>query len=125
MDALLAPLFGFLGFYVGTMFGLQAARWGLLLWVSTTTHGGDFLGPPKRRLLWTLPFIALLHPAPYLVGLLIVVTVGAAQGKVGLIWLWFLGGVYVYIVLGSMKMLQVYRRRQRASAGPSNRWRGP
>jgi hypothetical protein len=51
VDALLAPVLLFLGFFAGTLFGAQMLRWGALLWVSTTTHGGDFLGPPKPALL--------------------------------------------------------------------------
>jgi hypothetical protein len=127
VPALLAPLLVFLGFFVGTMFGTQMIRWGALLWVSTTTHGGDFLGPARRRLLWVFPFILVLHPAPYLVAFVGVFTVWALQGKVASIWLWVLAGFYTYVVIGGLKMLQVYRlqRRRRATADPNNRWRGP
>jgi hypothetical protein len=127
VPALLAPLLVFLGFFVGTMFGTQMIRWGALLWVSTTTHGGDFLGPARRRLLWVLPFVLVLHPAPYLVALVGVLTVWALEGKVASIWLWALAGFYTYVVIAGLKMLQVYRlqRRRRAAAGPNNRWRGP
>jgi hypothetical protein len=86
VDALLPPVLLFLGFSAGTVFGTQMLRWGALLWVSTTTHGGDFLGPPKRRLLWVLPFVLLLHPAPYLIAFVVVFTAWAFQGKVGSIW---------------------------------------
>jgi hypothetical protein len=127
VDALLAPVLIFLGFFAGAVFGTQMLRWGALLWVSTTTHGGDFLGAPKRRLLWAFPFVLLLHPTPYFVAFVVAFTIWALQGKVGSIWLWFLAGFYAYIVIVGLKMLQVYRlqRRRRASAGPNNRWRGP
>ena len=127
MDALLAPVLLFLGFFAGTLFGAQMLRWGALLWVSTTTHGGDFLGPPKRRLLLVLPFVLLLHPAPYLVAFVFVFTVLAFQGKVGTMWLLLLGGIYVYVAIAGLLMLKSYRlqRRRRANAGPNNRWRGP
>jgi hypothetical protein len=125
VDALLAPALLFLGFFAGTLFGTQMLRWGALLWVSTTTHGGDFLGPPKRRLLWVFPFVLLLHPAPYLVVSVVVFTVMALQGKIGSIWPWLLAGFYAYIVILSLRMLQLYRRRRLATAGPNNRWRGP
>ena len=127
VDALLAPILLFFGFSVGTLFGTQMMRWGALLWVSTTTHGGDFLGTPKRRLLWVLPFVLLLHPAPYFIAFVVVFTVSAFQGKVGSVWLWLLGGFYVYVVIAGLIMLKSYRlqRRLRANAGPNNRWRGP
>jgi hypothetical protein len=127
VDALLPPVLLFLGFSAGTVFGTQMLRWGALLWVSTTTHGGDFLGPPKRRPLWVLPFVLLLHPAPYLLAFVVVFTAWAFQGKVGSIWVWLLGGFYVYVVIAGLMMLKSYRlqRRRRANAGPNNRWRGP
>ena len=113
VDALLAPALGFLGFFAGTIFGTQILRWGALLWVSTTTHGGDFLGPPKRRLLWVFPFVLLLHPAPYLVAFIVVFTVWALQGKVASIWLWLLGGFYAYIAILGLKIFVVYRAKHR------------
>jgi len=127
VDVLLVPAFGFLGFFAGTLFSSQVMRWGALLWVSTTTHGGDFLGPPKRRLLWALPFVALFHSAPYLIALLIILTICTLQGKVGSPWLWFLGGFYTYLVIMSLTLLKAYRKRRmrNVTAGPNNRWRGP
>jgi hypothetical protein len=126
VDALRAPVFALLSFVAGTLFGSQVMRWGALLWVTTTTHEGDFLGRPRRRLLWAFPFILLLHPAPYLIALCVVFTSSALQGKVEFVRLCFLGGFYAYIALVSLKLLQVYRQRRReASAGPNNRSRGP
>jgi hypothetical protein len=128
VDVLLSPLLMFLGLFVGTMFGTQMMRWGALLWVSTTTHGGDFLGPPRRRLLWVFPFVLLLHPGPYLLALVVILTAWALQGKIGSIWLWALAGFYAYVVFAGLTMLRVYRRQRRgraSSAGPNNRWRGP
>jgi len=127
VDALLKPLLAFFGFVAGTQFTLQMFRWGTLLWVTTTTHAGDFLGAPRRRLLWFLPFVLLLHPAPYIAALVVLVTVWVLQGKLGSIWLWPLAGFYTYFVFAGLKLLQLYQlqRRRRAAAGPDNRWRGP
>jgi hypothetical protein len=121
VDALLAPILTFLGLFGGTVFGTQMLRWGTLLWVSTTTHGGDFLGPPKHRLLWVFTFVLLLHPAPYLLTCVVLLTVWALQSKVAPFWLWVLAGFYTYVVLASLKMLQAYRlhRRRLANAGPN------
>jgi hypothetical protein len=127
VDALLKPLLALFGFIAGTQFTLQMFRWGTLLWVTTTTHGGDFLGAPRRRLLWFFPFVLLLHPAPYIAALVVLVTVWALQGKLGSIWLWPLAGFYTYCVFASLKLSHLYQlqRRRRAAAGPNNRWRGP
>jgi hypothetical protein len=127
VDALLAPVLLLLGFFAGTLLGTQILRWGTLLWASTTTHRGDFLGAPKRRLLWAFPLILLLHPAPYFVVFVVLFTVWALQGKVGSVWLWLLGGFYVYVAIAGLMAFRVYRlqRRRRASASPNNRWRGP
>ena len=65
MKELLIPIYLSVGFMGGTILLMQLIRWGLLVWVSTTRHGGDFLGQPKRRLIWSVPLVAL-HPAPYL-----------------------------------------------------------
>ena len=64
MDALAAAFFGAMaGMLLGALLIMQLSRWGLLLYVNVTKHGGDFLGEPRRRLLWAFPFVALLHPA--------------------------------------------------------------
>jgi hypothetical protein len=127
VDQLLAPALVLAGFLAGSLFFIQLLRWAALLWVSTATHGGDFLGPPKRRLLWVFPFVALLHPAPYLLACVAVFTVWTLQGKMGSIFPWALCGCYLNIVFNAFVMSRSYRlrRRRRATAGPNNRWRGP
>ena len=106
---------------------LQVVRWGTLLWVTTISHGGDFLGSPRRRLVWAFPFILLLHPTPYFVTFLVVFTIWALEGKVESIWLWLLGGLYAHVVFSGLTMLRVRRlqRKGRGNAGPNKRWRGP
>jgi len=127
VDQLLAPLFVLAGFFGGSLLFIQGLRWGALLWVSTTTHGGDFLGPPKRRLLWVLPFVALLHPAPYLIVSLTVFTVWTLQRSMGSLFPWVLCGCYLNLAFNGLVTLRTYqlRRRRLAAAGPNNRWRGP
>ena len=68
MSEVITPLLGFAGLFAGMLLWVQFTRWVALLYVSGSKEGGDFLGPPKRRLLWATPFLALLHPAPWLVG---------------------------------------------------------
>jgi hypothetical protein len=126
VEALLAPVLLISGFVAGSFVTTQMMRWGTLLWVSTTTHGGDFLGPPKRRLLWVLPFAALLHPAPYVAASVVFLTVATLRGKIGLIWLWLLGGTYVYVAFSGLVLFRAYRlqRRRRITAGPNSRSSG-
>jgi hypothetical protein len=127
VDLLFVPFLAIAGFFAGSLFFQQILRWGALIWVATTTHGGDFLGPPRRRLLWVLPFVVLLHPAPYLVAFLIGLTVWALLGKAGPVWPWLLGGFYLNLTFSGLVVLRSYRLRRRrpATAGPNNRWRGP
>jgi hypothetical protein len=123
VDTLLAPVRLIGGFVVGSLVIAQITRWAALVCVSAGRHGGDFLGAPKRRLLWVLPFALLLHPALYLVGSVIFLMVAILRGKVGIIWFWFLGGLYVYIVVSGLVLLRAYRFQSRRpiAAGPNKR----
>jgi hypothetical protein len=123
LAAMMATLFGFCA---GGLLLIQILRWGTLLWVTTTVHAGDFLGPPRRRLIWAFPFVLLLHPVPYFVTFLVLITIWALQGKVESIWLWLLGGLYFYVTFVGLTLIRGYRRRRRrATAGPNSRWRVP
>jgi hypothetical protein len=116
VDALLAPFYVLVGFIGGTILLTQLVRWGMLVWVSTTQHGGDFLGAPKRRLLWVLPFVAALHPAPYI---LVGVSFGIyrlVKDKSGAPIIWMLTGLLIYVAFAALSSLAVLRRRRRAQA---------
>jgi hypothetical protein len=63
-----------LGFFTGSLLVRQILRWLALLAVTTAKQGGDFLGPPRRRLLWVVPFVVFFHPGLYLISALIVST---------------------------------------------------
>jgi hypothetical protein len=56
----IAPIFGFAGLFAGMLLWVQFMRWLMLLYVSGSKHGGDFLGPPKRRLLWAISALTML-----------------------------------------------------------------
>jgi hypothetical protein len=124
--ALLPLVLPFVGFLVGSLVMTQVSRWGALLWVTMTTHGGDFLGAPKRRLLWIFPFALLLHPAPYLAAFVVALTVVTLRGDAAASWLWLWIGVYAYIAFCGLMLLRFHRgqRRIRADAGPNNRGSG-
>ena len=87
------------GFFLGMIFVPLLLRWALLVHTSFGLHGGDFLGAPKRRLIWVAPFIILLHPFPCIVAGTAVLTILAVHGRVSSGWLWFLGGFYAYVLL--------------------------
>ena len=43
----------------------QLTRWISVLATTLAKHGGDFLGEPRRRLLWAAPIFSILHPGFY------------------------------------------------------------
>ena len=103
------------GFFLGMILVPQLLRWALLVHTSFGLHGGDFLGAPKRRLLWAAPFVLVLHPAPYLAVGTVVLTTFAVRGRASLGWLWFLAGFYAYSLLMGVlvvpKLLNLRRKR--------------
>jgi len=74
-------------------------RWGLLVHTSLTKHGGDFLGAPHRRLLWSAPLVILFHPIPYIVVGLLLASALAAIGRLSAGWGWLLVSFYAYAAM--------------------------
>jgi hypothetical protein len=103
-----------LGFILGMVVFPLLVRWVALLHTTLGSHGGDFLGPPKRRLLWAAPLVVLVHPVPYfLVG---AVAVGglALRGRISSGWLWLLLGFGVYaLFMAAMVAPILLRARNR------------
>src|SRR5215472_2565269 len=92
-------------------------RWAALLHTTLGLHGGDFLGPPKRRLLWATPLVLLVHPAPYfLVGAVIIVVL-AVRGRISGGWVWLLVGFCAYALFMGIMIAMRARllRRKRVS----------
>ena len=113
------PLAFFLpGFLFGMILTPAAMRWVALVHTSLTKQGGDFLGPPRRRLLWVTPFVILFHPTPYLIAALLVVSALALAGRLSGGWLWMVGGFYAYAVLLALlvvpRMLKLRRKARDA-----------
>jgi hypothetical protein len=103
------------GFLIGIFFLPLVVRWAGLVYTVFGLHGGDFLGAPKRRLLWAAPLVILLHPVPYLVigSFVIIKFVAAGQASAG--WVWFLAGVYSYgLVIGLLVVIRVRKLRNKA-----------
>lgn len=90
--------------------------------MSGSKHGGDFLGPPKRRLLWATPALALLHPAPWLIGVAAVLGFRTFRADSTEGWGWFFGGLslaFLLMILSTMAVLVRWRRlRHSESIGP-------
>ena len=110
------------GFAAGILLLPRLLHWFGLIYTSITPQQGDFLEPPKRRLLWVSPFLFLVHPAPYLVIALIVVSVLTLLGRMAAPWTWLLLGFYSYAAFLSFVIaLNMKRIRQaRAKGGRPN-----
>jgi hypothetical protein len=106
-----------LGFIVGMVVVPYLLRWIALLHTTFGLHGGDFLGPPKRRLLWATPLIILVHPAPYFLVGAVAITVLAARGRISGGWVWLLVGFCAYAVFMAMMMMRILKARKRARTG--------
>ena len=87
------------GFLVGMILTPAVMRWAVLVHTSLAKQSGDYLGPPRRRLLWFAPFVIVFNPAPYLLAALGFVTFLAFAGRLSAGWPWLLGGFYAYAVL--------------------------
>jgi hypothetical protein len=88
-----------LGFLAGMVLVPHVLSWLLLARTTFGLHGGDSLGPTRRRLLWTAPIVLLLHPLPYLLVAVILVIGLAARSRLPVTWLWFALGFGLYAVL--------------------------
>jgi hypothetical protein len=119
VETLLLPLFLLVGFMGGSFLVTRLTHWGLLVWVSLTKHGGDFLGAPRRRLLWVFPFVALLHPTPYFLVVVVLALYRMLQAKVGAPLLCVLLGLALYLAVTGLTALKVLRlRRPRGLSTP-------
>jgi hypothetical protein len=107
----LYPLLFIAGVFAGTLAVSRILHWVSLIRTSVGKHGGDFLGAPKRRLIWVTPFILLFHPALYLVLGLLAVSALAIVGRMPAGWRWFIAGFYAYAVIGGLLVLNVMRKR--------------
>jgi hypothetical protein len=113
-----------LGIVAGMFLWAQMTRWVVLLYVSGSREGGDFLGPPKRRLIWAIPFLTLLHPTPWIIGAAIFFAIRAFRGSIGPGWAWFFGGVSIAILLMSsitVAMIAHWRKSALSQVGGTNK----
>lgn len=101
------------GFFAGSIIVRQFLRWIALLSVVTSKQGGDFLGPPRRRLLWAAPFVVFVHPGMYAISALLAITAFWLLNRLSSEWGWFLVGSYTYITVTGMSVVSRYRRLRR------------
>jgi hypothetical protein len=106
MQHSIPPFFvAILGVFAAAIFMSPFVHWLALVRTSFAKHGGIFLGPAKRRLLPTAPFVVLFHPVPYLIVAVIVISMLAVSGSITRDWWWFLGGFYLYAASMSLMVL--------------------
>jgi len=103
-----------LGFILGMVVVPLLLRWAALLHTTLGLHSGDFLGPPKRRLLWATPLVLLVHPAPYFLVGTIVIAVLTARGRISGGWVWLLVGFCAYAAFMAMMLLKIRKRARSA-----------
>jgi hypothetical protein len=104
-----------LGFILGLVVVPLLLRWLALLRLTFGLHGGDFLGPPKRRLLWAVPLIFLVNPAPYFLAGAVVIAVLTIRGRISGGWGWLLLGfgasaIYMAAIIAAGTVLRVRKR---------------
>lgn len=106
------PLLFIAGFAAAAFTVSRILHWASVTRVTIGKLGGDFLGAPKRRLLWATPFVLLFHPGPYLALGLLATSVLAIAGQLPAGWRWFMAGFYAYAVVGGLLMLNLLRKRR-------------
>ena len=114
----MTSLFAFaLGFFAATLLVSAISHWAALLVTVLGKQGGDFLGPPKRRLLWAAP-LAIVHPAPFL---MVAALMGGAMAGLALLgrsWEWFFVGLYGALAYVGLLASMAWRRSKARRAGP-------
>ena len=113
------------GLFAGLLLWAQVLRWFALVYIALQQHGGDFLGTPKRRLIWVTPFVALLHPAPWMLAALAYLLHRALATPLSGGWRWFLVGSAAGICLQVVAVLPVMLRLRRNGASLSPERPGP
>jgi len=116
MSQVATPALSVFGFFIGMSLWTQLTRWVALLYVSGSNQGGDFLGPPKRRLLWAFPIVGLFHPAPWLLCAAVFFGIRAYRSHAAEGWAWFFGGLsfaVLYMILSTVVALIRWRRLRR------------
>ncbi|HJS88964.1 MAG TPA: hypothetical protein VJ738_03270 [Steroidobacteraceae bacterium] len=112
MSTSLYPLLFVVGFLAAAFTVSRILHWVSLTRVSIGKLGGDFLGAPKRRLIWATPFILLFHPGLYLLLGLLAIAVLAISGQLPAAWRWFVAGFCAYALLGGLLVLKALRKRR-------------
>lgn len=116
-----AVLIAVCGFVAGQLIVKQVLQWIALLSAATTKQGGDYLGPPRRRLLWVAPFVVILHPGLYIISALVIITAFYVLSRLHGEWGWFLLGLYIYVILVGLSIASRYRRVRRSQQDSETR----
>ena len=102
------------GFIFGVLFVPQLFRWIFLVYTTVAPQQGDFLGPPRRRLLWATPFALFMHPAPYFLLGILWLAVRAAMGRIPYPWPAILAGFCAGAVFNGLASVLRFARLRRS-----------
>lgn len=105
-----------LGLFAATLVLSVSTHWAALLATVLGKHGGDFLGPPKRRLLWAVPLV-IVRPAPFLLAAALGGGAMAALTLLGRSCEWFFAGFYCSLGYVGLVASIAWRRSKARRAG--------
>jgi hypothetical protein len=106
------PLLFIAGFFAAVFTVSRVLHWTVLIRTCFGKLGGDFLGAPKRRLIWATPFVFLFHSAIYLILGVLAASVLAIAGRLPAGWCWFMTGFYAYALICGLLVLNVMRKHR-------------
>jgi hypothetical protein len=64
-------------------------------------------------LIWVVPLVALLHPAPWFVGAAVVLVFRTFRGDIAGPWSWFFGALFISLLLMLLSTLVFIARWRR------------
>jgi hypothetical protein len=112
VDWIAAPfVLAIIGLFLGLTLNSQFVHWATLVATMVGKHGGDFLGPPRHRLIWGAPIIAVLHPGLLFQGIAIFLAVQSVRQGVSPSMRWLLLGYGISLIHLCIVGFVMYRFR--------------
>jgi hypothetical protein len=111
------------GFFLGMFLFSHVARGIGLVAYTLSKQSGDFLGPPKRRLLWMAPIVAAINPGVLLLVFAGYIAAKAIGGHVQREVIWLLAGCatsFLWMGLLIVSVIRKARFRKASERAPNN-----